>query len=76
LRICTHAENCRNRGIRKDNKSGCKGIYFNKRIKKWHVRIGMSHKRIHLGFFTNFEKAYNIYCDALKKYHGEYGRLK
>lgn len=38
LRPCTHAENTRNLGVRRDNTSGCAGVY---RVReRWEVRVG------------------------------------
>src|SRR5882672_2771828 len=35
LRICTHAENARNCGARSHNKSGIKGVNFDRKRNKW-----------------------------------------
>jgi len=35
LRVCSVAENCRNRGKRVDNKSGYKGVSFDRTYSKW-----------------------------------------
>jgi hypothetical protein len=76
LRICTHADNMKNRGINKDNTSGFKGVYWNKEKKKWRAYISCDKKWIYLGSFSKKEDAYKSYCDACIKYHGEFSKLK
>jgi hypothetical protein len=76
LRICTHAENMKNSKKRKDNSSGFKGIHFIKQNKRWQARIQVNRKRMPLGCYKTPELAYQAYCKASKKYHGEFGRIK
>ena len=74
LRICTVAENTHNQRMRTNNTTGYKGVcYFNG---TWRAHIRINYKKIHLGCFDNPVSAYNAYCEASKKYHGEYGRVK
>lgn len=71
LRICTHAENCRNRkGIH--NTSGYKGV--SRKGLQWSARITVNRKTVFLGCFKTPESAYVAYCEAAKKYHGEFRR--
>ena len=54
----------RNRRIRKDNKSGFKGVYFNKASKKFKANIKINYKTIYLGTFSTAVEAgiaYNNY---------------
>jgi len=76
LRVCTHLQNLKNRGIPKGNKSGYKGVSFYKRVKKWVAFIGVNGKNIGLGYFLTKEDAYKAYCDACIKYHGDFYKLK
>ena len=57
LRFATAKENNQNSKLSIKNTSGCKGIYFNKRIKKWHARIMIDGIQIHLGYYDNLEDA-------------------
>jgi hypothetical protein len=75
LRICTHAENMRNRFPNKNNPSGYKGVSWYKRQQKWRSQIRVDNKKIHLGYFNTPEEAYLAYCNASKKYHQEFGRV-
>jgi len=52
LREATAALNASNRGIRKDNKSGVPGVYWNKAKQKWYVTL-------HCGSFSDYDDAIN-----------------
>lgn len=75
LRICSHAENCRNRKLRIGCTSKFKGVYWNKQCKKWHSRIQYNFKTIHLGYFNSEIEAAAVYDNAAIKYHGEFAKL-
>jgi hypothetical protein len=75
LRICTHSENAKNRKRNENNTSGYKGVGFLKHNRKWRSRIRVNGKKIYLGCFNTAEEAHRAYCEASKKYHGEYGRM-
>lgn len=74
LRVCTTSENSRNAKRRRDNSSGYKGVNFHKFSGHWRATIQVDKKQIHLGLFNSAEEAYKAYCEASKKYHGEFGR--
>jgi hypothetical protein len=42
-------------------KSLDRGIYFNKNSEKWHARILINNKRVHLGYFLNKDEALLAY---------------
>ena len=69
LRECTRGENKQNEKIRKDNKSGYKGVYFHKQSEKWRSVISLNKKRISLGLFESPEKARDARKSAIVKYH-------
>lgn len=75
LRVCTHSENLRNQGKHKDNTSGFKGVTWHKGAKKWKAAIQVENKVKHLGLFASKEDAYEAYCAACKKLHGEFINL-
>jgi hypothetical protein len=75
LRICTHAENMRNRRINFDNKSGCKGVCPVINSKKWRIQIVVNGKNIYLGQCENPEDGAKIYDKAALKYHGEFANI-
>ena len=70
LRICTHAENMRNRKRNKNCSSGFKGV--EKRGNKWSSRITFNGIRHYLGSFDTPEKAHAAYCDEADRLHGEF----
>lgn len=75
LRVCTHSENTRNRGVQKNSTSKLKGVTWNKTGKKWQSQIKVEGKYIYLGIFEDKIEAYEAYCKACVKYHGDYHKL-
>jgi hypothetical protein len=74
IRETTPDQNQRNRKIQKNNTSGHKGVYWNKRVGKWVVRIYKDNKSYSFGYFDNKEDAIKVAIAARKKLHGEFGR--
>src|SRR3990167_558613 len=75
-RICTIAENVRNRrGLNKNNKSGFRGVCWSKSHKSWQVEIRLNKKAIWLGRFKSLIKASKKYDEAAIKYFGEFSSL-
>lgn len=75
LRICTIAENSRNVGLRKDNKTGHKGVFYSSGHKAYKATIRVNKKQIYLGCFKDINKAIAAYQAAAVKYHGEFARF-
>ena len=72
LRICTNQENICNCEIPKNNKSGCKGVYWAKDKNKWTVQVTINNKTIYIGRYTNLEEAIEARKEASKKYYNEF----
>lgn len=74
LRICTGEENTRNQRIRKDNRTGFKGV-----VKAtggfWRAQIHVNKKRFDLGLFESPEEAHGAYCKAALEKHGEFANF-
>lgn len=75
LRVCSHAENMRNRKIiSTKNTSGYKGVSYHTANKKWRAKIKLNGIDIHLGYFDNPVDAAKKYDDASRKYHGDFSK--
>jgi len=75
LRLSTKAENLRNRSKQVNNKSGYKGVCWNKQAQKYHAQITHKGKRIHLGYYRNAEDAARVYDLKAKELFGEFAYL-
>lgn len=74
LREVNFSENSRNQKIRCNNKSGIKGVCWNKKSNKWQASLTINRKQMHLGYFNNLEDAKIVIDKAREKYHGEFAR--
>jgi HNH endonuclease len=72
LRLCTHAENVRNYQLPKHNKSGYKGVHWNKQQQKWRAAIKVNNKEITLGHFKNIMDAVAVRDQKARELHGEF----
>lgn len=75
LRVCSNGENLRNRGASKSNKSGHKGISFDKSRNKWSVEICVDYKKVFRKRFTCLDEAVKAQREMMKKYHGDFARV-
>lgn len=57
LREVSRQCNMRNSSDSRNNKSGVKGIIWDKNTNKWRARIMVDKKNIHLGSYTDFDNA-------------------
>jgi hypothetical protein len=76
LRHATQAENTCNAKKRSSNKSGWKGVHWNKNLKKWSASISFKNKRLYLGSFNDVKEAAEAYIFAALEIHGEYARFE
>ena len=74
LREATRSQNISNSKLKNNNTSGFKGVSWNKSVNKWVAGIRFNRKKIHLGCFHNKQDAYAVYCEAAKKYFGEFAK--
>ena len=70
-RWATKTEQVRNTRIFKTNKTGIKGVCWQKKIKKYQARIYCAGKPIHLGYFTNLSDAAEARSQGEIKYWGK-----
>lgn len=61
------------------NKNKCssvfKGVYWDKRRKKWHTQLSFKGKTKHIGYFKEEKEAAKAYNEAAIKYFGEFAKL-
>lgn len=74
LRLCSHAENMRNRITPKNNKLGIKGVYYDCDRNKFKAQIKFNGKNIALGYYNVLGDADSAYRVAEEKYFGEFAR--
>jgi hypothetical protein len=77
LRLCSNAENCRNKGAHSNNKLGVKGVdlcTFKSGRSKFRAAIMIDGRRISLGYFFSIEEARGAYDEAAKKHHGNFAQ--
>jgi hypothetical protein len=75
LRECTQAQNCRNRKVSIDTKSGIKNVIWHEESKRWKVVICCNGKQYDYGFFYDLDIAELVAIGARVKYHGEFARI-
>ena len=75
LRFATKSQQAANRRLRSDNRSGVKGVRWNKGTQSWRATITAEGKQISLGCYPNITDAKNAYNEAAKRYHGEFACL-
>ncbi len=76
LRVCEQNQNAKNRRINKNNVSGCTGVYYCNRDKKWCASIKVNYKKLSLGRFNKKEDAIDARKKAEPIYFGEYRRVE
>ncbi len=75
LREADDRKNQGNQNAYLNNKSGYKGVSWDKKAKKWKAQIGMNGKRINLGRFEKIEDASFAYEEAAINYFKEFARF-
>jgi hypothetical protein len=75
LREATQTEQNANQKLRKDNKSGYRGVSWCNKPKGWRAQILVNGNHTELGVFESKEDAKFVYDQAAKKYFGEFVRL-
>jgi len=74
LRQATHSQNHCNK-TSPQNRSGYKGVYFDKKVGRFGASIKIRRRSKFLGYFSNPRDGYRVYCAEAKKLHGEFARV-
>ena len=72
LRPTNHSGNMRNTRLRRNNKSGYKGVSWDTFIGKWTVRVRVDGKYKFFGYHEDLEFAGLLAHEVRRKYHGEF----
>lgn len=75
LREASNGPNIQNSRIRKDNKSGFKGVHWDKHHNAWKATLGINGKQIGLGRYKDVNQAAEVRRIASEKMHGEFARI-
>lgn len=75
LREASPTQNAANSNLRKDNKSGHKGIYWYGHISCWRAVIQRDGKQINLGYFKEKQRAIDAYQTKAKELFGPFARF-
>lgn len=75
LRICTNAENSKNKTSKIGSSSKYLGVSYDKEKQKWFACIQLNGKTKYLGRFNEEEMAAKAYDEAAKENHGEFANL-
>ncbi len=74
LRTADNAENRRNTGLQKNNRSGVKGVCWDSYHNSWNAYITAGERQQRLGRFKNLSDAIAVRREAEQRFHGEYAR--
>ncbi len=75
LRRSTDNTNGKNKRKFITNKSGYKGVHFEKKANAFRATIGVNYKRIFGGYFSTAIAAAKKYNELAVRHHGEFARL-
>ncbi len=76
LRICTQSQNKANCFKSANNKSGIKGVSWNKSTRKWQTSIRNNRKHIFIGQFKDIHEASQAYAKKAREIFGEFACLE
>lgn len=71
LRACEHFQNMSNTKVRRDNKSGIRGVR-QRESGRWHAAINHKGRAINIGRFDTREEAAAAYAAMSRKLHGDF----
>lgn len=72
LRPATSSQNQCNIGLKTNNTSGHKNVYWHKRSGSWHVQVRYLGKDHHFGYYDSLEEACSVADSKRKILHGDF----
>ena len=75
LRLCNNSQNQMNKKIRKDSKTGLKGVTLHKSSGLYMARLKKDKKLMHCSYHKTPEEASRTYNLVALKYHGKFAKL-
>lgn len=72
LRIVTKSQNAMNQVTKTNNTSGTTGVSWDSKVQKWAAHIMINCKKMHLGYFDEFEDAVRARKCAEDEHFGEF----
>lgn len=76
LRAAANGPNLQNAKLRADNKSGVKGVSWDRSHKKWKAVISVDKQAVQLGRFGSVSAAETAIINARQHLHGEFARAR
>ncbi len=75
LRAASRSENKFNVGLRPDNTSGIKGVWYHSQCRKWAAEVYANGKKHSLGVFPTKQDASDVAAEARLRLHGDFARF-
>jgi hypothetical protein len=75
IRAATNGQNLQNAKLRKDNRSGVKGVSWDVSHQKWKAVISVNKQQFRLGRFSTVEEAEAVIARKRHELHGEFSRF-
>ena len=76
LRLASRSQNNWNAKRAKNNTSGFKGVIWDKKAGLWRAQIHFKKSNHFLGYFSVPKDAHVAYCEAAKRFGGEFARFE
>lgn len=74
LREANDIEQCRNKGVRKNSRTGVKNVTWHKQTQKWNVYFTFNGKKKSYGLYEDLELANLVACEIRDSLHGKFAR--
>lgn len=68
LKIVTIQQNNLNTGVQSNNKSGFRGVFWDKKRNRWLANLRINKSNVHLGYFININDAIKVRKQAENEY--------